>query len=147
MQSIANCEITVRQHHLHTLMPQHSIPPDVTRFVLTSIPSVPHLEALLLLQQDPGTSWNAGDVGRRLYIPEKTAEAILRELTEARMLACDNAAPSYRFSPLTSALHELIDKLAAVYAKHIVELTNLIHSKAGSQVQQFADAFKLRKDS
>ncbi|MGZ3160009.1 MAG: hypothetical protein ACXU7D_08930 [Burkholderiaceae bacterium] len=129
-------------------MPHFSLPSDVVRFVLTSIPSVPHLEATLLLHQDVHAHWSAGEVARRLYIPEKKAEIILRELTEAGVLACDSSNISiYSFSPVSASLRELIDKLAAVYAKHIVEVTNLIHSNTGSQVQQFADAFKLRKDS
>jgi hypothetical protein len=128
---------------------QHvSIPSDVVRFVLTSIPSVPYLEAVLLLHQNANANWSAAEVAGRLYIPEKKAELILRELAEAGILACDASTISiYAFSPVSDSLRELIEKLAAVYAKHIVEVTNLIHSNTGSQVQQFADAFKLRKDS
>ena len=127
-------------------MSQSSLPPDITRFVLTSIPSVPHLEAMLLLHQDAVVSWCAKDLGQRLYIPEKNAEALLQELTEVEMLIYDGDTQTYRFSPASAALRELIDKLAVVYTKNIVEISNLIHSKSSSQVQQFADAFKLRKD-
>jgi hypothetical protein len=122
------------------------LPSDVTRFVLTSIPSVPHLEAMLLLHQDADVTWHATDLGQRLYIPEKNAETLLHELTQAGILKCDDATLTYCFSPVSTALHELIDKLAVVYTKNIVEISNLIHSKSSNQVQQFADAFKLRKD-
>ncbi|HEY8102460.1 MAG TPA: hypothetical protein VIF82_17100 [Burkholderiaceae bacterium] len=124
-----------------------SLPSDVIRFVLTSIPSVPHLEAMLLLRQDAGIKWEAKEVGHRLYIPEKKAEALLHDLTEARILVCDDGTSTYRYLPASAELYELIDKLADVYAKNIVEVSNLIHSKADNHVQQFADAFKLRKDS
>ncbi len=105
---------------------------------------------MLLLRQDSGKAWSAKEVGSRLYIPEKKAAELLHELTEAGALASNagNAdASTYSYSPSSAELHELIDKLAAVYAKQIIRVTNLIHSKSSSQVQQFADAFKLRKDS
>jgi hypothetical protein len=44
-------------------------------------------------------------------------------------------------------LRERIDALADLYAKHLVEVTLLIHSTLDRKAQQFADAFKLRKDS
>lgn len=133
--------------NFHTFMPYSSLPSDVIRFVLTSIPSVPHLEALLLLHQDSAIAWKARDVGSRLYIPEKKAEMVLVELAAAGILADDSTAQSYCFAPSSTELREVIDKLAEVYAKQIIAVTNLIHSKADNQVQQFADAFKLRKDS
>jgi hypothetical protein len=127
-------------------MSHPSLPADVTRFILTSIPSVPHLEAILLLRQDPLKDWDAKEAGSRLYIPEKRAEELLQELTQAGMFRSDGDPQTYRFLPASAELGELIEKLAEVYAKQIVVVTNLIHSKSSSQVQQFADAFKLRKD-
>jgi DNA-binding IclR family transcriptional regulator len=129
-------------------MPFSSLPSDVVRFVLTSIPSVPHLEALLLLRQDSARGWHAKEVGNRLYISEKKAAPLLHDLMEAGMLACatDADAATYRFAPASVELGELIDKLAAIYAKKLVTVTNLIHSRSTSQVQQLADAFKMRED-
>lgn len=127
-------------------MPFSSLPSDVIRFVLTSIPSVPHLEALLLLRQNPATGWHAKEVGSRLYISEKKVEPLLRDLAEAGMLACDSDPDTYRFAPASDELRELIDKLAASYAKKLVPVTNLIHSRSTSQVQQLADAFNMRKE-
>ena len=40
----------------------------------------------------------------------------------------------------------MIDRLAEVYYQHLVEVTNLIHSKTSKKAQQFADAFKWRKE-
>jgi hypothetical protein len=128
-------------------MPFFPIPSDVARFVLTSIPSVPYLEAMLLLRQESGVVWDAKEVGRRLYIMQTKAEMLLDELTKAGILVRDDDVPAYRYSPVSVELSSLIDKLAVVYAKHIIEVSNLIHTKSGTQVQQFADAFKLRKDS
>jgi hypothetical protein len=39
------------------------------------------------------------------------------------------------------------DRLADLYATHLVEVTLLIHSSLDRKAQQFADAFKWRKDT
>ena len=48
-----------------------AIPDDLRRFILISIVSVPHLEALLLLRATPHQEWDGQAVSRRLYIPEQ----------------------------------------------------------------------------
>jgi hypothetical protein len=53
----------------------------------------------------------------------------------------------YRYYPNSEELRQMIDRLAETYTKNLIEVTNLIHSKTGKKAQQFADAFKWRKDS
>jgi len=125
-----------------------NIPDDVRRFILTSIPSVPHLEALLLLRNESAVGWDAKDVARRLYLNEKSAETLLSELHAAGMLGCEQAeTPRYSYSPDEEDLCEIISRLANVYARHLVEVTHLIHSTTSKKAQYFADAFKWRKES
>jgi len=130
-------------------MDKPSIPEDLRRFVLTSIPSVPFLEALLLMHADPARRWRRDTLAQRLYVREKTAETLLADLCAAGMAApCDPpAADCYCYHPDGAALRERIDRLADVYATHLVEVTLLIHSSLDRKAQQFADAFKWRKDS
>lgn len=126
-----------------------SIPEDLRRFILTSIPSVPFLEALLLLRADPGQSWRRDTLARRLYVREKTAELLLADLCMAGMAARAHAimGDGYRYHPDSDTLRERIDRLADAYASHLVEVTLLIHSSLDRKAQQFADAFKWRKDT
>ncbi|WP_075791360.1 hypothetical protein [Massilia putida] len=130
-------------------MDKPSIPEDLRRFVLTSIPSVPFLEALLLMRADPDQAWRRETLARRLYVREKTAEDLLAELCTARIaVACPAAgAGGYRYAPADAGLRDRIDRLADLYATHLVEVTHLIHSSLDRKAQQFADAFKWRKDS
>lgn len=125
------------------------IPEDIRRFVLTSIPSVPFLEALLLLRADASHGWQTDTLARRLYIPERTAQALLDDLCRAGMaVPCDPPADSaYRYQPSSEALRGRIDELAELYARHLVDITMLIHSSLDRKAQQFADAFKWRKES
>ena len=124
-------------------------PEDLRRFVLTSIPSVPFLEALLLLRANPAQKWQAVTLAERLYVRERTAQSLLEELCRAGMcVPCDAPAHDcYQYRPSSEALRERIDALAGLYSRHLVEVTMLIHSSLDRKAQQFADAFKLRKDS
>lgn len=60
------------------------IPDDVRRFVLTSIPSVPFLEAALLFHRSPQTERTHIEVAHSLYLPEQKAAELLQALCEAR---------------------------------------------------------------
>jgi hypothetical protein len=123
-------------------------PEDVRRFVLTSIPSVPFLEALLLLRANPTQQWHGDSLAQRLYVRERTAQALLEELFQAGMVApCPGPQQGcYQYQPSSLQLRERIDALAELYARHLVEVTHLIHSSLDRKAQQFANAFKLRKD-
>jgi hypothetical protein len=129
-------------------MDNFSIPEDLRRFVLTSIPSVPFLEALLLMRADPAQSWSRDTLARRLYVRDKVAEGLLDELCRAGIAAPASGVPdAYCYRPREEVLRERIDRLADLYSTHLVEVTHLIHSSLDRKAQQFADAFKWRKDS
>lgn len=123
------------------------IPDEIRRFILTSIPSVPYLEALLLLRNEADVAWEAKGLARRLYLSDKAALALLTELHASGVLhLVDQEPPRYRYSPNDESLREMIDQLADAYARQLVEVTNLIHSKTSKKAQHFADAFKWRKE-
>ncbi|MCD2516815.1 hypothetical protein LQ564_10890 [Massilia sp. G4R7] len=125
------------------------IPEELRRFILTSVPSVPFLEALLLLRASPGQQWSGAMLASRLYIAERTAQTLLDELSRAGMAAPCPAPHEdcHCYAPASATLRERIDGLAELYARHLVDVTNLIHSSLDRKAQQFADAFRLRKDS
>jgi hypothetical protein len=127
-------------------MSAEPISEEARRFILTSIASVPHLEAILLLRSETG-AWDSTRAAQRLYVSDKTAEQLLSDLYAAGILSMDQQeTPLYRYAPSSDDLRQMIDLVAAAYAKNIVEVTNLIHSSTSKKAQQFADAFKLRKD-
>lgn len=134
-----------------------AIPDDIRRFILTSIPSVPYLEAILLLRHDAARAWDGKALAQRLYMSEKAAAQLLVDLCEAAVARAVEVEPGAqdplpratvcRYSPGSDDLRRMIDLLAGVYARNLVEVTNLIHSKTSKKAQHFADAFKWRKDS
>ena len=124
-----------------------SLSADLRRFILTSIPSVPHLEAALLLHAQPGQGHTAAEVAARLYVPQRVAEDVLGTLCAGGILRCDEGAePRYRFEPGQPSLDRLLDELTRSYAADLVGITRLIHDATQKNAQRFADAFRLRKD-
>ena len=121
-----------------------SISPDLKRFILTSIPSVPHLEAVLLMHGQPGLGRTTAEVGARLYVPEHVAARLLQSLCDSGLLSSDGAL--YRYEPGNPTLDALMAALAKAYAEDLVGVTKLIHDATQRSAQRFADAFKLRKD-
>jgi len=123
------------------------IPPDVRRFILTSIDSVPHLEALLLLRYDVTAEWDAKAMSQRLYISERRTAYLLESLLAAGFAAVKRGSPDvYYYSPVTAELKDILDRLAVIYSKKLVEVTNLIHSNLSKRAQQFGDAFKWQNE-
>jgi hypothetical protein len=125
------------------MTPSH-IPDDVRRFLLGAIPSVPHLEALLLLRAEQSEPWTAARLARRLYVDEAAAAPLLRDLHAAGLL--QPTGHGYRFGPADDALSGTIAELDAVYSRHVVEVAELIHSSSDRKALRFADAFRLRKE-
>nr|WP_229428277.1 hypothetical protein [Massilia soli] len=125
--------------------PPH-ISEEMQRFVVLAIPSVPYLEAILLLRADPLLAWDAEQVARRLYLNEKAAQTLLDQLYAAGV-ATVGAGEERRFcyAPQTEHMRSMIDALADIYSRNLIGVSNLIHSTTNSKARQFADAFVFRK--
>jgi hypothetical protein len=129
-------------------MTRERIPDDVKRFILVSIPSIPYLEAMLLIRGHEERVWDGKLVAQRLYMSEKAVNELLSQLHAAGILhAAGEGAAAYCYRPASGELRHMIDRLADIYAKNLVDVTNLVHSTIGKKAQHFADAFKWRKDS
>lgn len=121
---------------------------DLRRFI-HSIASIPHLEAMLLLHQAPVQAWDAGEITRRLYLNPELAIKMLSDLCVAGICeASPDQSGKFIYAPASNEIRELIDQLAHYYSCNLIEVTNMIHSRAstGRRAQQFADAFKFDKE-
>jgi hypothetical protein len=120
------------------------LPADVRRFILTSIPSVPYLEAVLLLRAEPQQAWTAPLLAQRLYVPERTATELVTLLRDGGVVE-SVSEPAVRYAPRPE-LSDMLDRLARAYAADLMTITDLIHSRVERRAQQFADAFRFRKE-
>ena len=122
------------------------LPADVRRFILTSVPSVPFLEAVLLLRAEPQKAWDAAQLARRLYVPEREGVELLQSLRGTGIgERAGDGVDTVRYAP-TDELRTVLDRVAAAYAADLVTITDLIHSRIDRRAQQFADAFRFRKE-
>lgn len=120
------------------------IPADVGQFILDRIDSIAQLEAVLLLRASPDNWWECKSVAERLYITEDNTQTVLESLCKRGLLLASDAKQrrGYRYRPETGELREMVDRLAYYYAKHLVPVSNLVHAKARTRLEGFAQAFK-----
>jgi hypothetical protein len=126
-------------------MAAEQIPEDVRRFILTSVISVPFVEALLVFRDAAGAPVTIELLAQRLYIGERQAADILEQLRAARIVEALPEGAGHRYAPAPD-LAEMIEKLVSFYRSHLLEVTKLIHSRTSRMAHQFADAFRLRKE-
>ncbi|MEX2309344.1 MAG: hypothetical protein WD738_17215 [Pirellulales bacterium] len=122
-------------------------PPGLKQFIENHIESVPQLESLLLLRNDPQRKWSAADVAKALYIPEDVASSLLTEFVRRGFATIVPPAARYEYRIRDSEADMLIDTLASVYRERRVAVISLIYSKPLNKVQTFADAFRFGKET
>lgn len=119
------------------------IPEDLRDFILGHIDSIAQLEALLLLRRNPRENWTTAKAAQRLYVSEAEAAGALEHLCAKGLLTCSNQI--YNYAGQTAAQQSMVDRLADTYTRHLIQVTNLIHTKP-RRLREFSDAFKLRKE-
>ncbi|MGA7487723.1 MAG: hypothetical protein WBW74_12415 [Xanthobacteraceae bacterium] len=118
------------------------VPDEVRDFIHKHIDSVAQLEALLLLRANPNGHWDAARTAKRLYTTESEIAEVLARLCADGLLVCKDGVYRYECAP---EARQKVDRLASVYSRHLIPVTNMIHAKP-RRIREFADAFKFRKD-
>jgi transcription initiation factor IIE alpha subunit len=118
------------------------IPADIRQFVLRFVESIAEMEALVILSKSPDTQWTVDELATRLYIPRDEAERVLARLGQHGIAKFVDSR--WRFARLHEDDAATVERLTLMYSTHLIAITNLIHSRRGSRIQEFADAFRLR---
>lgn len=118
----------------------------VLRFIAQKIETVPQLEALLLLWDDPTRAWTADEIAVRIYVLRDTAVAVLESLRRHQLAASEGEPPRYRYDGAWDTKGDLMPEIATAYRRHLVQLATFIHSGASPAVREFARAFDLKKE-
>lgn len=121
------------------------IPDAVRRFVLTSIPTVPHIETLLLLWREPDIAWQAEAISKRLFVTPAVAESLAEDLRQADLFEREGDPKRYRCRREPPSLAALLAEVDAAYNRHLREVTGLIHSNLDRKAARFAQAFTWEK--
>ena len=123
------------------------VPLEVQQFVLERIGSIAQLEALIMMRNAPDTWWPSSSLAERLYISERACLTELDALKEQGLLLGreEDIGWRFRYAPSVGELRELVDRLVYYYSKHLVVISNLIHSKPRTRLHEFSEAFWLKK--
>jgi hypothetical protein len=126
-------------------MSREPIPENLHRLILTSVPSVPYLEALLFFRANATRAVSVRELSSRLYMPEKAAFELVLQLRDAGIVRAEPGTDLHRYAA-EGELADMLDLLASHYSKNLIGVTEVIHARTGRRAQQFADAFKFKKD-
>lgn len=113
--------------------------------------TVPDLEALLLLRERRETGQQLGSLALRLYISPSHAEKLVAKLVGLGAIDVRGGEGVF-YRPRTDELGSLLDEVLGCYSRHLVQVSQLIHSAEHQSTetqsaQAFADAFRIRKET
>ncbi len=122
-----------------------AIPNEVEQFLLAAIDTVPHLEALLLIFQNPATVWSVDELAARIYVGNAQAAVVLEDLTRRQLVTrVEESPPKFQFIARSPEQTELLNQVAKAYRTQLVQVARFIHSKPSASVRDFARAFRLK---
>jgi hypothetical protein len=120
-------------------------PDELKQFIAQNVESLAQLETLLLLRRDPERAWSCHELARELYISADMCQGIVLDLVRRR-LAAKTPEGNFQFAPADGNSDQLVSQLAALYRERRVAVITEIYSRPASNVQTFADAFRLRQE-
>ncbi len=100
--------------------------PELRSFI-TTLPSVPFVEALLLLHGAPDQIWTAEAIARQLYLQSVTQAELIVEQLVAGGFCISTRDGQLAYSPTDPALHAAVGALATIYRQQLIEITHLVH--------------------
>jgi hypothetical protein len=121
------------------------IPEHVLQFIAEKIDTVPQLEALLLLWENKGRTWDCEELAARLYVRREVCGDVLNALQRRNLVKAEGAPPRYSYDPSWDESGELMAQVANAYRRHLVQVATFIHSRGSSPVREFARAFDLKE--
>jgi hypothetical protein len=120
---------------------------ELEKFIAEEIQSLEQVEILLLLSGNPHKSWSSRGVYDVVKSNPASVDARLEELT-ARGILIKEAHPEvrYQFAPKDENVWKVVNELRDAYKERPVKVVQAIYSKPPDAVQEFARAFRVRKD-
>lgn len=122
-----------------------SVSENIRRFFAEHIRSVAQLELLLLLCADPRRSWSAQAASGAIYTAPDMTQRLLDQLLNSGLLAADDQKTSYRYAPSSDEFCRVVEETASLYRDRPMAAISLIYAERGNTIQDFADAFRLRR--
>jgi hypothetical protein len=123
------------------------LPEDVRQFIERSLRSVEEIEVLRLLAENRSRSWSAADLGGELRTTASSAALRLASLRDLGFLQPEpGSGERFRFAPQSPEAESMALKVLSAYKDFPVTVVTLIFAKPAPSIQDFADAFRLKKE-
>lgn len=113
----------------------------VREFIGRYLPSIDHLDALLLLSRDEARTWTSEEAAAALHYPPLSCEKVLTDLV--RFGLAEITGNEFRYGPATDTLRSAVSQLEDLNRKQPVSLVREIYRQSPS-ARLFSDAFRLR---
>jgi hypothetical protein len=109
------------------MAPVITIPTDIRNFLARYVPTVDHLDILILLHSDVGRRWSVSEVASALRVPQPIAQRALEHFETDDFLDVTTAdAVRYRFNPASRQIADVTSRCADLYIWHREELRRLL---------------------
>lgn len=118
--------------------------PDLLAFIRGSIRSVWALELLLLMRNRRDRDWTAEQLVQELRASTPLVSDVLNTF-EAAGLVTRSTDDRYAYAPASAALARYCDTLDSAYRERPVSVVNAIVTAPNDKLQNFADAFRLKR--
>ena len=120
---------------------------ELERFIAAEINSLEQLEILLLLSGNPHKWWTPAGVYEVVKSSMQSVQERLNDMTNRGILSREiETEARYQFAPQNEQVWKIISELRDAYKERSVKVVQAIYSKPPDSVQEFARAFRLRKD-
>ena len=120
---------------------------ELEKFIAAEINSLEQLEILLLLSGNPHRTWTVTGVYEVIKSSPQSVKDRLNEMADRGVLRKDvEGEVRYQFAPTNDQVWKITSELRDAYKERSVKVVQAIYSKPPDAVQEFARAFRLRKD-
>lgn len=124
-------------------MTGRELPPELLDLIAFCLPSMEHVEVLLLLRADPERAWTSDEVAGQLKIDRRSSARCLEELHRNALLGAVGDPTVYRFAPRSEPLARASALLLDAYQRTPVLLVKALYQRPAPGLRTFSDAFRL----
>lgn len=126
-------------------MPADPLGSELRQFISRYVRSVEQIEILCLVSESPAKNWTVAEVFRTIQSSEQSVVANLDTFVKEGFLSSEGQGV-FRYLPRTPELGKCLAELVRAYHERRVTIVEAIYKKPADGIQDFADAFKLRKE-
>jgi hypothetical protein len=125
-------------------MNEFGLPQEVITLLNRALPSMVHIEVLLLLQRTAPRAWTPQAAAIELRSSTELVDSALADLETSRVAERVPGSPEYRLNASDDLVVSAVLQLQQVYDTRPVTLIKALYKRPPAAVQAFADAFRLR---